>query len=82
MLTNLESLLVFLDGRKAILSQLLSAFVVYLMATGVVDNLLGALLQTIILVLTGSAVIKTNNAVADMTIGNQLGVNLRNKRGL
>lgn len=80
MLTKFQELILFLDGKKAILSQLLSAVVVYLMATGIVDGLLGALLQSFILILTGGAVIVTNNAVANPALSNTLGAAIRKRR--
>ena len=79
-MSKLEELLLLLDGKEAVISQILSALVVYLMAIGVIDKLLGALFQTIILVLTGGAVTTTNSAVADTTLPNTFGAAVRRKR--
>ena len=81
-MTKLESLLLFLDGHKAIFAQLLSAINTYLMAMGIVDKLLGVLIQTIIVIITGGAIIKTNNAALDQNSDNTFGAAVRKKRGI
>lgn len=56
----LFKVLQFLDGKKAVILGCCSAVLSYLVAGQLIDANLGALLQTIISLLTGGAVIATN----------------------
>ena len=58
--TKLEKFLKLLDGKKAIIGSALNAINAYLVATTVYTPALGALVATLILILTGVGVPATN----------------------
>jgi hypothetical protein len=51
--------LTFLDGKKSVIMSILALVVVYLMQSGVISDNLGLLIQSILSVLTGGAVVAT-----------------------
>jgi cytochrome b subunit of formate dehydrogenase len=55
-----NSILDFLDGKKTYIIAIASAIIVYLMTGNLISDNLGALLQTIMSILAGGAVIATN----------------------
>jgi hypothetical protein len=64
----MEKFLKLLDGKKAVIGTALGAVNVYLIATGVFTPELGALIATLIFILTGVGVQQTNK-VLGRTIG-------------
>jgi hypothetical protein len=59
----MENLLKFLDGRKAVILSICAAILSYLVAGGIIDANLGALIQTILSILAGGAVIMTDKTL-------------------
>ena len=76
-MSKIEKILLWLDGRKALLGGVLNAINAYLISAGVIDANLGGLIATIILILTGAGVIVTNNAVKNNT---DLGIAIKQQR--
>ena len=73
----MDNILLFLDGKKAVIGTALGAINAYLMATGVYDTNLGALIASLILILTGVGVGITKSAIANNT---ELGTAILAKR--
>ena len=63
----MENLLIWLDGKKMVIGQIISTIIVYLMATGVINAELGALLQSILAVLGIGAVYQSNRVLGRRT---------------
>jgi hypothetical protein len=59
----LNDILTFLDGKKAIIFGIASAVLSYLVAGSIIDKELGALIQTILTLLSGGAVYATNQVL-------------------
>jgi len=57
---KLNSLLGWLDGKKSIISGLISVVNSYLVTAGLYDASIGSLIQSLVLILTGGAVYQTN----------------------
>jgi hypothetical protein len=55
-----NEILVWLDGKKAIIGGLINAITVYLLGAGVISQELGALVTSLVLILTGVAIQQTN----------------------
>ena len=76
-MNTFDSIIYWLDGKKALIGSVLNAINAYLISAGVIDANLGGLIATIILILTGAGVIVTNNAVKNNT---DLGIAIKQQR--
>lgn len=59
----MEKLLTFIDGYKTYILAIASAVISYLVASGIITADLGSLLQTIVSILAGGAVIASNKVL-------------------
>ena len=59
----MENILNYFDGKKTTILAITAAIISYLVATGLITAELGALLQTIISLLAGGAVVATNRVL-------------------
>ena len=59
----MEKLLEFIDGRKTTILAIASAICAYTVASGLITAELGALIQTIISIIAGGAVIASNRVL-------------------
>ena len=75
--TTLDGLILWFDGRKTYLNSLVLVIVPYLVATGVIDANLGAVITAIVGILTGSGKYITDQAVKNNT---ELGQAIKSKR--
>lgn len=76
---NLQTILVWFDGKKTYINSLVLIVVPYLVATGVISAELGAVITGIIGILTGSGKYITDQAVKNNTELGQAILNKRNK---
>jgi hypothetical protein len=55
-----QDILSWLDGKKSTILSILALVIVFLMQNGTISNNVGLLLQSILSVLTGGAIVATN----------------------